>query len=191
PLPGFAIFGGTPGTVTVDDSAGNVMTTGMQFASSGYTLTGNTLTLAGSGGAAPILRVGDGTSASAGWTATIDDVLAGSAGLDKTDYGTLILGGTNTYSGGTTISGGMLQIGSDANLGAASGGVTLDGGILGISGTSDTSTARTVTLGSAGGGLDIEAAGNTFTLASALSGTGGFVKQGAGSLILTGANSYS
>ncbi|EQD78794.1 adhesin aidA-I, partial [mine drainage metagenome] len=69
--------------------------------------------------------------------------------------------------------------------------MTLDGGILGISGTSDTTTARTVTLGSAGGGLDIEDAGNTFTLASALSGTGGFVKQGAGSLILTGANSYS
>ncbi|MHB8570955.1 MAG: beta strand repeat-containing protein, partial [Metallibacterium sp.] len=191
PLPGFAIFGGTPGTVTVDDSAGAVTTTGMQFASSGYTLTGNTLTLASSGGAAPILRVGDGNSASASWTATIDNVLAGSAGLDKTDYGTLILGGSNTYAGGTTISGGMLQISSDVNLGAASGGVTLDGGILGISGTSDTTTARSVTLGSAGGGLDIEDAGNTFTLASALSGTGGFAKLGAGSLILTGANSYS
>ena len=191
PQPGFAIFGGTPGTVTVDDSAGAVTTTGMQFASSGYTLTGNTLTLIGSGGAAPILRVGDGNSASASWTATIDNVLAGSAGLDKTDYGTLILGGANTYAGGTTISGGMLQISSDANLGAASGGVTLDGGILGISGTSDATTARSVTLGSAGGGLDIEAAGNTFTLASALSGTGGFSKLGAGSLILTGANSYS
>ncbi|EQD39506.1 outer membrane autotransporter, partial [mine drainage metagenome] len=85
PLPGFAIFGGTPGTVTVDDSAGAVTTTGMQFASSGYTLTGGTLTLDGNGGAAPIIRVGDGNSASASWTATIDNVLAGSAGLDKTD----------------------------------------------------------------------------------------------------------
>ncbi|EQD78793.1 outermembrane transporter [mine drainage metagenome] len=111
-----------PGTVTVDDSVGAVTITGMQFASSGYTLTGGTLTLDGNGGAAPIIRVGDGNSASASWTATIDNVLAGSAGLDKTDYGTLILGGGNTYAGGTTISGGMLQIGSDASLGAVSAG---------------------------------------------------------------------
>ncbi|MBU6404689.1 MAG: autotransporter-associated beta strand repeat-containing protein, partial [Proteobacteria bacterium] len=122
---------------------------------------------------------------------TLGNALTGTGGLTQMGSGTTILDGINTYSGGTTISGGMLQIGSDANLGAASGGLTLDGGLLGINGTSDTTTARTVTLGSAGGGLDIEAAGNTFTLASALSGTGGFVKQGAGSLILTGANSYS
>ncbi|NKC49506.1 hypothetical protein HED54_20915 [Ochrobactrum anthropi ATCC 49188] len=39
PQPGFAIFGGASGTVTVDDNAGTVGALGMQFASDGYRLT--------------------------------------------------------------------------------------------------------------------------------------------------------
>ena len=124
-------------------------------------------------------------------TTTLTNVINGSGAVHQMGSGTTILAGSNTYSGGTEIDGGMLQISSDANLGAVSGGVTLDGGVLGIAGTSDTTTTHTVTLGSAGGGLDIEDAGNTFTVGSALSGAGGFSKHGGGSLILTGANSYT
>ncbi len=56
---------------------------------------------------------------------------AGSWALSKTGAGTLVLGGTNTYSGGTDVTGGTLSISSDANLGnggtvALGNGTTLD-----------------------------------------------------------------
>src|SRR5690606_12702598 len=104
------------GTVSVDGGAGAVMASGMQFASDGYRLTGDTLILVGT---APTIRVGDGSAAGAAMTATIDAVIAGNDGLRKADAGTLVLTGDNTYAGGTTITGGTLQASSDANLGAA------------------------------------------------------------------------
>lgn len=124
PQPGFGIFGGAAGTVTVDNSVGNVSATGMQFGSNGYTLAGGALSLVGSGGSAPIIRVGDGSSAGAGFTATINSVLAGTDGLIKSDLGTLVLSGANTYSGGTTINGGTLEAANNAALGTDS--VTVD-----------------------------------------------------------------
>src|SRR3546814_15122215 len=70
----FAIFSATPGTVTVDDSLGAVSTTGMQFASDGYVITGDQLTL---NGPQSTIRVGDGTLAGLGYTATIAADLTG------------------------------------------------------------------------------------------------------------------
>ena len=55
---------------------------------------------------------------------------AGSIGLTKSGAGRLVLSGTNTYSGGTTVTGGTLSISTDQNLGAASSLLTLDGGAL-------------------------------------------------------------
>nr|WP_283812658.1 autotransporter domain-containing protein [Bradyrhizobium tropiciagri] len=184
PQPGFAIFGGPSGTVTVDNSQGAVSATGMQFVTDGYHLVGGALTLVGQG-SMPVVRVG------AGATATIDNVIQGTAGLNKTDFGTLVLTGTNQYSGGTVISGGRLSVSSNANLGDSSGGLTLNGGILQVTGTSFSSTTRAITLGSNGGGFDIANAANTFTVNQQLSGSGGLAKLGAGTLALTGANSYS
>jgi autotransporter-associated beta strand protein len=124
PQPGFAIFGGAAGTVTLDNSAGNVSATGLQFASDGYVMDGDTLALAGSNGTAPMIRVGNGSSAGASWTATINNVIAGSDGLIKSDLGTLVLAGANTYGGDTTINGGTLEAANDAALG--SGNATVD-----------------------------------------------------------------
>jgi len=123
PQPGFAIFAGAPGTVTVDNSAGAVSVTGMQFASTGYTLSGDTLTLVGNG-SAPVIRVGDGSLAGAGYSATIDNVLAGTDGLTKSDLGTLVLTAANTYSGGTSVVAGTLEVANSAALGT--GNVTVD-----------------------------------------------------------------
>ena len=36
------------------------------------------------------------------------------------------------YAGGTTVTGGILSVASDANLGAASGGLSLDGGTFSV-----------------------------------------------------------
>src|SRR5690606_25858855 len=45
PNPSFAIFQGTAGTVTVDDSAGAIGVTDMQFAADGYRVEGDAITL--------------------------------------------------------------------------------------------------------------------------------------------------
>ncbi|MEZ2329159.1 beta strand repeat-containing protein [Mesorhizobium sp. RCC_202] len=95
----FAVFAGQAGTVTVDDSAGTVGFTGMQFMTDGYVIDGDTLT---TNTAATTIRT------DAAVTATIAAEIAGTGGLVKTDSGTLVLSGTNTYSGGTTISTGTL-----------------------------------------------------------------------------------
>ncbi|MBS0341063.1 MAG: autotransporter outer membrane beta-barrel domain-containing protein [Proteobacteria bacterium] len=193
PADSFVIFGGAPGQVTVDNAGGAqpVTTQGMQFASSGYQLGGDALTLAApSVGARSEIRVGDGSAASAGWSATIDNVLAGN-GLQKTGAGTLVLTGTNTYTQGTQLVAGTLSVSSDASLGNASGNIDFEGGTLRVTGTSYTSTARDIVLGAAGGGVDVAAAANTFTIGQALGGTGGLAKLGAGTLLLTGANTYS
>jgi outer membrane autotransporter protein len=181
PQPGFAIFGGQAGTVTVDDSAGAVTALGMQFASDGYSLAGDTLTLvADADGNAPVIRVGDGSSAGLQMAATIDNTIAGSAGLVKSDAGSLFLYGDNTYTGGTTILGGVLGIRSDANLGAAGEGVTLDGGVLAANGTPV--LTRNFTIGEHGGelhfGMDIH---------GGIHGPGALRKGGDGTLTLRSA----
>ncbi|MGO4391388.1 autotransporter-associated beta strand repeat-containing protein [Variovorax sp. M-6] len=193
PSNAFVIFGGAPGTVTVDSAGGArpVSAIGVQFASNGYHLNGDALTLSG---AAPSplgeIRVGDGSAGSVNWTATVDNVLAG-AGIHKTGLGTLVLNGANTYTQSTRISRGVLAVSSDANLGAPSASIALEGGTLRITGTAFNTTARAVTLAATGASIDIADAGNNFTLASAMSGTGGLEKLGAGTLTLTGANTYS
>lgn len=180
----FAIFAGTPGAVTIDNSGGNVLASGMQFASGGYVVTGDTLTLTGT---QTIVQVGDGSVAGAGYSATIDAQIAGTAELLKTDAGTLVLTGANSYSGGTLINGGTIRIGSDANLGDASGGLSLGGGTLHT--TADIISARTVTL--IGDGVFRSDVGTTLTLTGPIGGAGGLTKAGAGTLTLGGSGSFA
>ncbi|WP_341992487.1 autotransporter-associated beta strand repeat-containing protein, partial [Azorhizobium sp. AG788] len=160
---GFAVFQGTAGTVTVDTSAGAVATTGMQFVTSGYVVTGDALTLAGT--AQATIRVGDGTSAGSSTVATISSALTGTGGINKTDLGTLVLAGANTYSGGTTVSAGTLQIGNGGTSGSIVGNITNNASLV-------FNRSDTVTYG------------------GVISGTGGLTKTGAGTLILTGENTY-
>lgn len=158
---GFAVFQGTAGTVTVDNTAGQVSTIGMQFVDTGYTVTGGSIALTGTTPA--VIRVGDGTSGGAATVATIASVLTGTAGLEKADYGTLILKGANTYTGNTIISGGTLQL---ADGGSILGDVT-NNAVLAFNQSTDT------------------------RFAGVISGTGSLTKQGTGTLALTGANTYS
>ncbi len=192
PQPGFAIFSGAAGTVTVDDTPGVVQATGMQFASSGYTLAGDALTLVGPGGGARAeVRVGDGGAGSAGYIATIGNAVEGSAGLVKTGVGTLVLGGTNGYTGGTAVQAGTLSVSADANLGAAGGGIALDGGRLQVTGTGFTATTRGIDIGAAGGEIEVVEANLDLAAGGALSGGGALRKSGEGTLTLAGASSYT
>ncbi|MCJ2059733.1 S8 family serine peptidase [Methylobacterium sp. J-048] len=111
--------------------------------------------------------------------------------LIKLGGGTLTLTGTNSYSGGTTFAGGTLSVSRDASLGAAAAPLTFDGGVLQVTGTGFTATSRPITWAEGGGGLDIADPANTFTLSQSLSGSGGLAKLGAGTLALSGTNTYS
>ncbi|ASV83763.1 outer membrane autotransporter barrel domain protein [Ochrobactrum quorumnocens] len=182
----FAIFMATAGTVTVDNSVGDVRASGMQFASNGYVVTGDAITLVGS--PSSIIRVGDGTAASAGYIATINSVLTGNTQLTKTDLGTLVVGGTNTYTGGTAINGGVLQVANNANLGDAAGSISFDGGTLRT--TADFTIDRATALQTGGGTIDTIGA-TTLEFDGVVSGDGGLTKIGSGTLVLNGTNTYA
>lgn len=156
----FAVFQNNPDVVTVDTTFGAISVTGMQFIGDGWTIDGDAVTLAGTGGTATI-RVGDGTTSGSAMTATIAAELTGSSALLKDDYGTLVLTGNNSYTGGTQVAAGTL-IGSVASI------------------RGDIANASTVVFDQ----------GTDATLSAAITAYGGvageMVKRGAGTLTLTG-----
>lgn len=180
----FAVFQGEAGNVTVDNSKGDVIISGAQFATDGYRVGGEAIT---ADTANTLIRVGDGTVDGANYTATIDSVIRGTGGLNKGDLGTLILTGDNTYSGGTTITSGTLQVAGDTNLGAPETGITFNGGTLKYGEAFD--TARQVTLESGGGTFDTN--GHNVSLLTEVEGNGQLTKTGKGSLTLTLDNTYT
>jgi fibronectin-binding autotransporter adhesin len=66
----------------------------------------------------------------------LNGLVSGSYSLTKTNAGTLILTGTNTYSSGTTVEGGVLKVNNTTGSGTGSGAVSVHaGGTLGGNGT--------------------------------------------------------
>lgn len=181
-----AIFMATAGTVTVDDSLGAVTASGMQFASDGYVVEGDAIGLVGS--PTSTIRVGDGTEAGAAFTATINSALTGNTQLVKSDLGTLVLNGANTYTGGTAIQGGIVQVSNNSNLGAAGGGVTLDDGTLRT--TASFTIDRATELQGLGGTFET-LAGTELNYASTITGAGSLTKTGLGTLNINAQSNYS
>jgi autotransporter-associated beta strand protein len=104
----FATFAGGGGAVQVDNSHGPVSVTGIQFAGDGYVVTGGTLTLTGTRAS---FRLGTGNIATdAAITARIDASITGSADIVKSEAGTLVLGGNNTFTGATRIERGGIEL---------------------------------------------------------------------------------
>ncbi len=122
-----------------------------------------------------------------GFTGTHTDIISGSGTVEKINSGTVTLSGVNTYTGGTTVSAGILNVSADNNLGDSSGGITLNGGTLQY-GAAFTST-RAITLGAANGTIDTN--GFASVLSGIVSGTGSLTKVGTGTLTMSGANTYS
>ena len=130
---------------------------------------------------------------------TIGVNLAGNVALDKTSDGTLLLSGSNSYLGGTSISAGVVQLGNDAAL-PSSGCLTINAGTLDLAGHHATVAALagsgqvSNSTGSAAITIDDNAATPATVNATLADGTGttGLVKSGSGRLVLANAaNTYS
>jgi autotransporter-associated beta strand protein len=93
-------------------------------------------------------------TAAGGYTVTINGAIGQDAlgrGLIKTGNGVLTLGAVNTYSGDTTVSGGMLQIGGTGTIGDGTGTLHFSGGSL------NTTANRTASTSPIANPLDITA----------------------------------
>jgi len=116
--------------------------------------------------------------------------ITGSGGVTKRGTGLLAFLGTNTYSGTTAVLGGTLEFASLGSFGTSS--IVVDGGALQYApGNTADLSARGFVIGANGATLDTN--GNNVTLANGItsSSPGPFTKTGSGSLILTGANSFT
>jgi autotransporter-associated beta strand protein len=125
-------------------------------------------------------------------------IIIGTGTVVKAGAGQLSLMGSNTYSGGTVINGGTISINADINLGgggyyySGDGYLALNnGGMLQVTGTNDTGFGRPIILGAGGGGFDINAASNNLTVSSPISGSGGLIKSGPGTLTIANALTYT
>ena len=141
-------------------------------------------------------------------TVTFSPQITAPVGILKSDSGTLILAaGNNTYTGATSITGGILSVNTLAVEGATGGVpsgigassniaanlIMSNGSILQYTGPTVT-TDRSFTLATgvtAGGGFDVTQAGTALTLSGGGIGTGPLIKNGLGTLILTGTNTYT
>ena len=104
--------------------------------------------------------------------------------------GTLTLAGANTYAGTTSINGGVLGLGAAGALGGA-GDIVFGGGTLQFSASNVGDYAARVK--NSGSAIAVDTNGQNVTFAGSLdsSNTGGLVKSGAGTLTLSGSNSYT
>ena len=146
---------GTPGTTAYTVTLGTAITVGtMTFANQRYTIAAGPNALTINGG---ILAVADGTVASPvilgadnSWetvgtaTLTVSGNVSGGFGITKQGPGTLIISGSNTYTGTTTVNSGILQLNSAGALPAGAN-VVVAGGALDIHG-------QTISIGDLGFG---------------------------------------
>ena len=120
-------------------------------------------------------------------TLTLAANISGTGTLSKAGAGTLILTGNNSYSGGTTVTGGFINFNSATSFGT--GPISIDGGGLQwATGNAADISSQLAAFGT--GGATFDTNGNNVTLASALSGPGGLTKVGAGTMTLSGINTY-
>jgi autotransporter-associated beta strand protein len=113
----------------------------------------------------------------------------GTGGSLKIAGGTETLSGANTYSGGTLLSAGALRVTNNSSVGTGT--VTLNGGMF-QAGAAGLAFSNAFALNPTRGAIDTQV--NTLTLSGTIadgSGPGTLNKIGAGTLVLSGANTYS
>jgi autotransporter-associated beta strand protein len=118
---------------------------------------------------------------------TLSGALSGEGSIVKNGAGTATLSSSNSFSGGTVLNAGTLEVGDASALGtgslnAASNSV--------LQATASATLANAVVL-SSGATLTVNDNGNALGLSGVVSGSGSLSKNGAGTLTLGGNNSYS
>ena len=129
---------------------------------------------------------------------TINAILGGGAGLNKTTAGTVNLGAANTYSGSTSVGAGNLTLANPLALQNST--ASMNGGVLAfaagvtapsvgaLTGTGNIALATAATEPVA---LGVGGNGQTTTYSGFMSGTGGLVKQGGGTFAIASSQGYS
>lgn len=157
--------GGNIGLATGTISTANALSiTGASYSVTGSSgLASNTLTFGNTNG---ISNTGTLALTQASDTTLANNISGAAGNLTKAGTNTLTLTGANTYSGTTTVSAGTLQVGAGGTAGTLGTGAVVNNGAL-VFNRSDDTTANTI------------------------SGTGSVRKEGAGTVTLTGNNTYS
>ncbi len=120
---------------------------------------------------------------------TISGVISGAGALSKGGSGTLALSNSNSYSGGTTITAGTLNVNNANALGNASGALTFNAADATLQlGATIASSARNYVMTQTG---TIDTNGYSLANSGIISGNGGLIKAGAGTLTLSGSSGYS
>lgn len=156
---------------------------------SGYSFVGNVVSSSGTTDGGDTLALGGSVddsfdvsqivaAAPTDWTGAVQ--YYGFANYAKVDGNTWTLTNTTTAVTPWTLEGGVLQISSDANLGAPSGGLTFNGGTL--ENTAAITTSRSITMTGAGT-LQTDA---DLTDSGSVSGSGSLTKTGVGTLTFNG-----
>ena len=123
-------------------------------------------------------------------------ILAGTQSLVKDGTAALTLSGANSYTGGTVLNDGSLLLSGGNNRLSTSGSITTTGGVLDLGGNSQTTLGTVMFAGGVVQNGTLTATGTAFvaqsgTVSAVLAGAQSLVKDGAGALTLSGANSYS
>jgi fibronectin-binding autotransporter adhesin len=127
-------------------------------------------------------------------SSSLEDTLSGSAKLIKAGEGTVTLNTANSYAGGTQIQEGTLAISSDASLGSKAGKFSIDVLIdneATLALTDNVDVKRTISLTGNSATIDTTKVDSSSSVSDVISGSGQLVKDGAGSLTLTGVNTYA
>jgi autotransporter-associated beta strand protein len=136
-------------------------------------------------------------------TLTVGGVIGGpaGAGLVKEGTGTLALNGANTFDGGVTIDAGTVRVGNASALGtsttsltfgsSSNGKLQVNGTALVLSGIDGDNTATIENSNVTNGTLTVGGGFFDGILQNGSAGTLALAKTGAGTLTLTGANTYS
>ena len=131
---------------------------------------------------------------------TVANNVSGNGSLIQAGLGTLVLTGTNTYSGGTYIDGGTLQLAGGPNRLPVGTAVTLRTGVLDLNGNDQAIGSLNYVGGGSGGGSSAVTLGvatlsigdgTNSNYAWNISGSGSLAKTGSGMLTLTGSSTYT
>ncbi|WP_166430657.1 beta strand repeat-containing protein, partial [Polymorphobacter arshaanensis] len=169
----------TGGTVNV--TVNNALGTGNVALNAGTTLqAGATVVLAND-----VALVGNSTLDTQANNMTLNGIVSGGGQMTKIGSGMLTLNNANTYSGGTLLNVGTINVGNDSALGTAS--LTMAGATTLQAGTTVALANNVILNGSST--IDTQAFG--MTLGGVVSGTGPMNKIGTGTLTLNNSNTYT